>query len=192
MAIELETGLLIEPLQPADGAGLADFFQVLAADAETCQFFHPHPLTAEMAEDLTLGSRRDRFYLARYQGHIMGYSLLRGWDEGFDVPSFGGCTHPELRNAGVGHALLAHGIAAARASGAGRLRLTVHRDNWRAVHLYCKFGFTFQPRGAHYWLGFLDLATAPEPPRRRLNRTVLESWARGQHSSELGAYARTK
>jgi ribosomal protein S18 acetylase RimI-like enzyme len=183
MAIALETGLLIEPLQPADALDLADFFRVLAADAETCRFLHPQPLTGEMAEDLSLGNRRDRFYLARYQGHVVGYSLLRGWDEGFDVPSFGGCTHPELRNAGVGHALLTHGIAAARAAGAARLRLTVHRDNWRAVHLYRKFGFAFQVKNARDWLGFLDLATALEPPARRLSLTVLESWARGRHLS---------
>jgi ribosomal protein S18 acetylase RimI-like enzyme len=180
MVIAQNSGLAIAPLRPADAEALADFFHTLAGDPETGRFFHPHPLSADAARELAAGSWRDRYYLARYRGHVAAYSMLRGWDAGFEVPSFGGCTHPALRDAGLGHAVLAHAIAAARATGARRLRLTVYRDNERAVHVYRKFGFVFTPRNARESVGVLDLAAAPEPPTRPLNVAVLDRWARAE------------
>src|SRR5229473_4387252 len=106
------TELAIERLAANDAAALAAFFQVLAADAETVRFFHPHPLTAEFAHELCRrqSHARDRFYIARYRGQIAGYLMLRGWEEGFAVPSFGGCVHPVFRGRGLGQTLLAHAI----------------------------------------------------------------------------------
>lgn len=166
--------LVIEPVQPADAAALADFFRVLAADPQTVCFFHPHPLTASTAFELANRRGLDRYYLARYGGRVVGYSLLRGWEEGYTIPSFGGCTHPRLRGAGLGHALLEHAIAASRAAGARQLRLTVYRANTAAVHLYRKFGFVLTLRNEQEWLGLLNLERATLPAGR-LNTTVLDT-----------------
>jgi ribosomal protein S18 acetylase RimI-like enzyme len=87
--------------------------------------------------------------------------MLRGWDEGYETPSFGGCTHPELRGAGLGQFLLAHAIAESRAAGARRLRLTVYKENVRALHIYQKFGFLFSDKNDYEAVGLLDLGSAP-------------------------------
>ena len=152
-------GLVMQRLSAADAERLGDFFEVLGADQETTRFFHPHPLTKAFAAGLCerQTSCLDRYYITGYQGRIAAYSMLRGWDEGYETPSFGGCTHPELRGAGLGHILLAHAIAESRIAGARRLRLTVYKENMRALHIYRKFGFIFSDKNEHECVGLLDL-----------------------------------
>ncbi len=155
----------IDRIGRKDTAELADLFEELSADAETVSFFHPHPLTRHHAVWLCgpSGPRRDRYYLARREGKAVGYSMLRGWEEGYEVPSFGGCVRPAARGTGVGHALLAHAVEEARRFGAGRLRLSVYRSNARAVRLYAKFGFVFEEKNARELIGWLDLGSALPP-----------------------------
>jgi ribosomal protein S18 acetylase RimI-like enzyme len=154
-----EREVWIDRLRPDDAGPLARFFAELAADTEATGFFHPHPLTRRHAAWLCGpdGPRRDRYFLARQDGKPVGYSMLRGWDEGYEVPSFGACVLAAARGQGLGHLLLSHAIDHARWAGAPRLRLTVYRANERAVRLYTKFGFAFTDKNPRELVGLLDL-----------------------------------
>jgi ribosomal protein S18 acetylase RimI-like enzyme len=170
--------LVIRLIRPTDAAVLGDFFEIIGADAESARFFHPHPLTPEYAA-LLCGSaplRRDRHYLVLYENRPVAYMLLRGWDEGYAVPSWGGCVHPELRSAGLGHALLAHAVAECRAVGAAKLRLTVHKANQRGIHLYAKFGFVFENKDARSDIGLLDLTGPLTVPAIAPDTSRLRAW----------------
>src|SRR5439155_18955977 len=127
--------LAINRLSAADAADLGSFFTRLHSDKDTTRFFHPHPLTQAFAQELCVRQSTclDRYYVIRYQERIAAYFMLRGWDEGYETPSFGACTHPELRGAGLGQLLLAHAIAESRTAGARNLRLTVYKDNEHAL-----------------------------------------------------------
>jgi [ribosomal protein S18]-alanine N-acetyltransferase len=181
--------LAIERLSAADAERLGRFFEVLAADEDTRRFFHPHPLTKPFAAVLCARQSvcLDRHYITHYHGRIAAYSLLRGWDEGYDVPSFGGCTHPELRGAGLGQLLLAHAIAESRAAGARRLRLTVDKENARAVHLYRKFGFVFSEKNEAEWIGLVELDSAVLCHTRHPDLTKLGAWLREEQDKNQGA-----
>jgi ribosomal protein S18 acetylase RimI-like enzyme len=161
---------------------LGDFFEALAGDAETASFFRPHPLTRAFASELCgrLGAIKDCYYIAAYAGRAAGYMMLRGWDEGYAVPSFGVCTHPGLRGAGLGQALLAHAVGECRSRGAPRLRLTVYKANRRAVHVYEKFGFRFTDKNPEELVGVLDLDSGyGAPPPRPPDPAALARWAEG-------------
>jgi GNAT superfamily N-acetyltransferase len=161
-----------------DGATLAAFFAELAREPEVARFFHPHPFTAAYAHSLCaeLPGRRDRYYLTFFSDRPVAYSMLRGWDEGYAVPSFGGGTHPALRGAGLGHHLLAHAVAQAQAAGAARLRLTVYKANVRAVGLYAKFGFFLTDKNEKELIGLLDLPAVPGAPGRGPDLNKLNVW----------------
>jgi len=111
---------------------------------------------------------------------VAGYSMLRGWDEGYETPSFGGCTHPELRGAGLGQLLLAHAISESRAVGASRLRLTVYKTNTSALHIYRKFGFLFSDKNQDEWIGLLNLRTAALSGTRDPDTAKLNAWLKQQ------------
>ncbi len=155
--------LLIRAVTVADRDALAGLFRAFAGDPQTARFFHPHPLTAEQAALLCRRQGKDRYFLAWLDGIPAGYALLRGWDEGFAIPSFGACVHPALQGKGIGKALLRHAIAESRAAGAARLRLTVYRANARARRLYEGFGFRFAEKDEGSLVGFLEL---PPPAER--------------------------
>jgi ribosomal protein S18 acetylase RimI-like enzyme len=172
------TDLLIRPLRVTDAASLGDLFEEIAADAESVCYFHPHPLTREYAALLCGGAatRRDRYSLGLYHGLPVAYALLRGWDEGYAIPSWGGCVHPALRGAGLGHALLLHAVAESRAAGAAKLRLTVYKANERGVRLYSRFGFVLQEKDARSLLGVLDLTACFSWEERRPDGARLQAW----------------
>jgi ribosomal protein S18 acetylase RimI-like enzyme len=157
------SNLSIESLAPSDRRDLAAFFEALAGDPDTMRFFHPHPLTGAYAEMLCagVGQRRDRYFLARRCGTVVGYSMLRGWDEGYAVPSFGVGIHPSARGMGLGQLLFQHAIAVCCDAGAPALRLSVYKANARAVHIYQKCAMVFQDKNADEWIGWLNLQPPP-------------------------------
>jgi ribosomal protein S18 acetylase RimI-like enzyme len=171
-------GLATGRLSAADASGLGRFFKALQRDPESLRFFHPFPLTPASAALLCArpSTALDRHYITRYHDRIAAYSMLRGWDEGYTIPSFGACTHPGLRNAGLGHWLLAHAITESRAAGAGKLRLTVYKENLRAIHVYRKFGFVFSDSNERELVGLLDLGSALPCTGRWPDTGKLDAW----------------
>ena len=159
-----EAGLRqIRSLGPGDEQALARFFQEVAQDPLTSRFFHPHPLTPKYAAEICRGAgrRRDAYFALWENKCIVGYSMLRGWDEGYEVPSFGVCVKPSHRGQGLGQLLLAHAIEESRSRGAAAMRLTVYRDNASAIHIYRKAGFRFRHKNLQELIGELDLVPVP-------------------------------
>ncbi len=169
----------IRPVVAEDAPALAAFFETLAADEEAQTFFHPHPLTAEYAASLcrSVSTSRDGYFVAEYAGRIVGYSMLRGWDEGYEVPSWGGAVHPALRDAGIGKQLLVHAVLESVARGAKKMRLTVYKSNVRGVHVYGKIGFGFSEKDERSLVGVLPLDPAPALPEAPLRTERLADWA---------------
>lgn len=131
-------------VRPGDAAALGDFFERIGADSASAHF-HPHPITREYAVELSAGSdRRDEYLVATEDDRVVGYAMLRGWDEGYAVPAFGVAVDPERRGAGLGRALLEYALARARERGAEQVMLKVHPDNLGAKHLYESVGFKFE------------------------------------------------
>jgi perosamine synthetase len=131
----------IRQLAAGDAPALAKLFEELAADEDAQRNFHPHPLDAATAEEIASYSGRD-LYLASFAGNrIVGYAIVRGWDEGFEIPSFGVAVAAAERDSGVGSELLAECIRLARERGAETLMLKVHAENERALSWYRAAGF---------------------------------------------------
>jgi ribosomal protein S18 acetylase RimI-like enzyme len=178
MSLSRVPGPAIERISAADAAPLGQFFEALAADVETARFFHPHPLTIAYAAELCgkMSTCRDLYFVARWRGRIAGYSLLRGWDEGYAIPSVGVCVHPTLRNAGLGHVLMAHAVEQSRAAGAPQMRLTVYKANERGRHVWAKFGYVYSDKNEHELLGRLALTPPPLLPPVEVNVAKLDAW----------------
>jgi len=148
----------IRRLTAADAPALAEFFAALNADAETVRLFHPHPFTAEEADRVCDASRRDLYFAAWDGDEVVGYSMLRGWEEGYEVPSFGVCVHPQRRGTGLGGELTRHAVEHCRALGVQTMRLTVFKENRRAAQLYRNLGFELRELDEERFVGLLSLA----------------------------------
>ncbi len=67
--------------------------------------------------------------------------MLRGWDEGFAVPSFGIVIDNDWRGRGVGSGLTDFTLDEARSLGSPGVRLSVYSSHLSAVRLYAERGF---------------------------------------------------
>jgi ribosomal-protein-alanine N-acetyltransferase len=135
---------------------LLAFLKTLEA-ANDVEYFHPHPFTHDALEKITQTVRRDLYYILAEGEDVLGYGMLRGWDEGYEIPSLGIAIHPGARNAGLGKFFMQFLSAAAKRRGATRVRLRVKSGNTRAVKLYEDLGYDLRPEKDGYLVGFLDL-----------------------------------
>jgi [ribosomal protein S18]-alanine N-acetyltransferase len=136
--------------------GLSAMFRAFASGPDHA-FFHPHPMTDDEAHKLCAYAGRDLYYVACAGTEVLAYGLLRGWDEGYAIPSLGIAIHPEARGRGLARPFMAFLHAAAKARGATKVRLTVYNDNQRAVELYRRLGYQFESKNDRELIGLLVL-----------------------------------
>lgn len=150
----------IRRLQVGDEEQLFALFQAFAADEKTARYFHPHPFDRVTASKIARYSGSDAYFGFFWQGELVGYAMLRGWDEGYEVPAFGVAVAPAHEGLGVGGELLQACVEEARSRGARKMMLKVYRDNERALRWYLSRGF--EEKGtSDDGQGILELALAP-------------------------------
>jgi ribosomal protein S18 acetylase RimI-like enzyme len=130
-------------LTPKWKGALALFFRALEGN-EDIRFFSPHPATEEALSKIVSHAGKDLYYLLVEGEDVLGYGLLRGWDEGYDIPSLGIAIHPSARGSGLGKALICFLHALALRRGATQVRLRVQRSNEKAIELYKSLGYIFE------------------------------------------------
>lgn len=134
--------LEIVHLRPAHIGALTKLFAAVAADP-TGKSFHPHPFDSAQARRICEYQGKDLYYALAKAGEFVGYGMLRGWDEGYEVPSLGIYIAPAFRGTGAARILMQHLHLSARRSGAPSVRLKVYKDNTAALELYRSLGYTF-------------------------------------------------
>ncbi|MEM5789504.1 MAG: GNAT family N-acetyltransferase [Syntrophobacteraceae bacterium] len=141
---------------PEMEAQIADFFRVLA-DVRESEIFGPHPFTAEQAFAIANYHGADFYAFAIHCEKVIGYGMLRGWDQGYDIPSLGISIHPNFRSIGIGNMLMYYLHSVASLRGCTKIRLRVNRDNHSATRLYDKMGYKFEGDNEKYLVGFAQL-----------------------------------
>ena len=132
--------MTIRALQHGDCEILSTFF--LANDrTEITDHFHPFPLTSETAHRLVHNPTRDLYYIALEHDYILGFCMLRGWDEGYAIPSFGVLVDYRHLGRRLGKQLTEFAIAKARSMDCPAVRLSVCENNDRALRLYASLDF---------------------------------------------------
>jgi len=140
--------LALRALGHGDEDALAAFFEALVAAGDT-ERFHPHPFDAGEAaricgyggKDVYAAAVVDRGDAGR---EVVAYGLLRGWDEGYAIPSLGIAVSPLARGAGYGRLMMGWLHAQARLRQAPSVMLKVYPDNARAKGLYESLGYVFE------------------------------------------------
>ena len=135
---------------------LKDFFRLIAT-AEDLKYFHPHSFTKEEVRRRSQYVGRDLYYVVTEDNRILGYGILRGWDEGYEVPSLGIIIHPSARGQGLAKMFMNFLHVTAFRKGAKQIRLKVYPENVTAVKLYKKLGYMFENGEEGQLVGLVDL-----------------------------------
>jgi ribosomal-protein-alanine N-acetyltransferase len=167
--ISVPLRLAIEPVEARHVQALVELFESNCVPVVS-DSFDPFPLTADEAERIALQPRRDTYFVASLQGGLVAMSMLRGFDEGFEVPSFGIFVDHRHHGEGIGRQLTAWTVDEAGRRGYPSVRLSVYASNASALHLYRSLGFGEQQR---------DLVTRAGGEDEKILMT--KSWG-GQHA----------
>ncbi len=108
---------------------------------EITNCFRAFPLNENTAGELLKPPRKDLFFIMEENGRFLAFSMLRGQDDGYDVPSFGIFVDWEHQRGGVGKRLSAWTFRWADQMGAPIIRLTVYEENIQAITCYKRLGF---------------------------------------------------
>lgn len=130
----------IREVASRDYESLARFFADNNIDAVT-RYFHPFPLDSATANRIASVPHLDRYYIALRNGEIVALGMLRGWDEGYEVPSFGLVVDYRQQGLGLGKKMTEFAMSDALRLRCQKVRLSVYKSNLRGMSLFSSLGF---------------------------------------------------
>ncbi len=122
-----ETSLTIRSLDAGDALLLSSF--VRAQPPEYSRFFYALSTDEAAIAELLATCRTDVYSGVFWQSNLVGVFMLRGWDAGFDIPSFGVLIDDKYRGAAFMRLTLDAAKLISRLAGAKRLMAKIHPDN---------------------------------------------------------------
>lgn len=135
----MDEHLTMRALESCDAPELA---RLLDEQSEAyTRLFKPFAFEQTVIEKLLTNRRRD-VYEGLFRDHrLIGFFMLRGWDENFDVPSYGVLIDEEYRNLGLAKLTLRTAKTICRLRRCTHMMLKVHPENTLAKRLYEQAGF---------------------------------------------------
>jgi RimJ/RimL family protein N-acetyltransferase len=109
---------------------------------EYLQHFIPFSEYTEAYIKNTLSEKKiDKYFGLFLNDDIVGFYMLRGFDAGYKIPSYGVWISSKYTNKGLSTLTLYHAFSFCKLNKIKTLMLKVHPDNIIAKKLYEKFGF---------------------------------------------------
>jgi ribosomal-protein-alanine N-acetyltransferase len=130
----------IRLVRDSDFQELKDFFE-RNNQKQITRNFNPFPLNEKSASFICKSGKQDCYYVTISDGQVVGFCMLRGWDEGFSIPSFGILVDQHWQNRGIGREMTEFAISEALRMNCKMLRLSVYKSNSKASKLYLSLGF---------------------------------------------------
>ncbi|CAN5711750.1 hypothetical protein BH20ACI4_BH20ACI4_26730 [soil metagenome] len=132
--MSLNKSFLIRPLERQDAATVSSFLR--SQTAEYLRFFYAFGSDENAVAEILSNNKKDVYSGVFWQDNLAGIFFLRGWDAGFEIPSFGVLIDEKYR----GKAFLSLTVDTAKLickmSGVNQYMVKIHPDNTalRNVH----------------------------------------------------------
>lgn len=128
------------------------------------KLFHPHSFDYDTLCNVVHLAETgfDEYWLLYSDDSIVSYGILRGWSEGYIIPSIGIIVSPKHRKRGYGKDMMLFLHSRAIIRGANKIRLTVYKKNITAINLYQRLGYSLQNYSDSQLIGFLDMDNKTE------------------------------
>ena len=118
---------------------LANLLQ--SSDKEYSKYFIPFTFDLDTISGILSKTKNDQIYGIYVENNLAGFYMLRGFDEGYSIPSYGVWISEKYANRGLSTFTLQHAISFCKLNSIKKVMLKVHPDNLAAKHIYEKYGF---------------------------------------------------
>lgn len=133
--------IYISPLNPADAGELSALLS--SSRKEYSKHFIPFPFALVSVKNILSEKKLDRYFGLRLDDILVGFYMLRGFDKGYQIPSYGVWIAEEYSGRGLSKLTLQHAFAFCKLNGIKKLMLKVAPDNLAAKRIYEIFGFIY-------------------------------------------------
>ena len=140
---ELERSSLLEiEILRLTGHDAASMSMLLCSvDKEYSKYFTPFSFDVESLYGILSKAIKDLYFGVYVGKRLSGFYMLRGFDEGFETPSYGVWISPEFSRVGLATLTLSHCFAVCKLNGIKKVMLKVNPDNLAAKLTYEHCGF---------------------------------------------------
>lgn len=114
--------------------------------------FHPHKYNIKNVIKNTLDSQ-DIYIIQLYNKKMVGYGMLRGWKEGYEIPTLGIIIDNKYRGLGLSKIMMNYLHEMARNKKSKEIYLKVKNDNFIAINLYKKFDYKLSNFNDEFLIG---------------------------------------
>ncbi len=134
---------LIEIVVKKLGSGAApELSQLLQNEnPEYSKYFIPFDFDLLTIKTMLDRLKKDSFWGIFINDTLAGFYMLRGFDVGYEVPSYGVWIAKKFSGKGLSRLTLQHAISLCKINGVKELMLKVHPENLIAKKIYEDFGF---------------------------------------------------
>ena len=137
----IPSSLEIKRLTVDKSKELANLLQ--SSEKEYSQYFIPFTFEIETISGILSKAIKDQFYGIYVDKNLVGFYMLRGFDDGFEIPSYGAWIAKKFSSKGISKLTLHHAITFCKTNNIKKLMLKVHPDNLIAKKIYEDFGFIY-------------------------------------------------
>jgi len=110
-------------------------------NSDYLKYFTPFEFSLQSITNIFTQMVKDKFFGIFVNEIIVGFYILRGLDEGYDIPSYGVWISSKFSNKGLSKLTLYHAFSFCRINSISKLMLKVHPENTTAKKLYESLGF---------------------------------------------------
>lgn len=118
---------IIRQLETADAAVIADFMK--SQPPQYIKFFYAFGADEPEIAEMLSAAELDAFYGVFWQDNLAGIFMLRGWDAGYEIPSFGVLIDDKFRGGAFMRLTLDTAKLICRLAGKKVLMAKIHPDN---------------------------------------------------------------
>lgn len=136
---------------------IPQFIKFIENNKEDLKFFHPHKFDIQSLEELINKNKDDIYTIFLENYSIIAYGILRGWDEGYSIPSLGILIDKNFRGKGYSNLIMNILHDMCKEKKCEKIRLTVIKNNIVAINLYKKLGYEFEDYSEDSLIGFLKI-----------------------------------
>ncbi|MDL2307901.1 GNAT family N-acetyltransferase [Desulfovibrio sp. OttesenSCG-928-C06] len=140
VGLDAAIGLKLQELSADSLPALTEIFDTITANGDD-KLFVAREFDRDTAKKLCLGSGRDYYAIAMCGTQPAGYVMLRGWDEGYSVPTAGIYILPDWRGKRLAPEMLKMLTIEARQRGAGRIMAKVYASNQPSLSSFARAGY---------------------------------------------------
>lgn len=125
--MSINKSLSIRRLEPSDAAAVSAFMR--SQSAEYLKFFYAFGADETSLAEMLSSSLKDVFSGVFWQDNLVGVFFLRGWDAGYEIPSFGVLIDEKYRGKSILNLTVDTAKLICRLSGINRFMVKIHPDN---------------------------------------------------------------